>query len=316
MKPNKDNSFMPKKQKQGIIFSIGLAIGVVIAILIFIIVNLGNSNTTELDEKDIAYTENAYNSKEKSERDFKERDYEKRTKRTYNPSPFNPNTVTKTRLVEFGLSEKQASNVVNYVKAGGKFKKTEDLKKLYCMSGDLYNAISPYVQIPNQEKRETQTQNLKHSNSSQNPYSDNKYSAKPYEAKPEIKLDLNQSDSLDLQILRGIGPSYGKRIYIYGQKLGGYTEISQLKEVYGMTDSLYSMIVQHLKIEKANPRKININTATIKELSAHPYIDFYLAKAIIRLRIDLKNYTTIDQIRQIHLLDQKSYEKLIPYLEL
>ena len=60
MKPNKDNSFMPKKQKQGIIFSIGLAIGVVIAILIFIIVNLGNSYTTELDEKDIAYPENAY----------------------------------------------------------------------------------------------------------------------------------------------------------------------------------------------------------------------------------------------------------------
>jgi len=307
---------MPKKQKQGIIFSIGLAIGVVIAILIFIVVNLGNSNTTELDEKDIAYSESGNNSKDKSERDFKERDYPRKTKRTYNPSPFNPNTVTKTRLVEFGLSEKQASNFVNYVKAGGSFKKTEDLKKLYCMSEDLYNAISPYVEIPNQEKRDTRTQDLKPKNTNQKPNSDNSNISKPFATKPEIMLDLNQSDSLDLQILRGIGPSYGKRIYIYGQKLGGYTEISQLKEVYGMTDSLYNMISKHLKIEKANPRKLNINSATIKELSAHPYIDFYLAKAIIKLRIDLKNYTTIDQIRQIHLLDQKSYEKLIPYLEL
>jgi DNA uptake protein ComE-like DNA-binding protein len=83
-----------------------------------------------------------------------------------------------------------------------------------------------------------------------------------------------------------------------------------------MTDTLYNSIVPYLKIEKINPTKLNINTSTIKELSSHPYIDFYLAKAIIKFRIELNNYKSIDQLRQIHLLDQKTYEKLLPYLEL
>lgn len=316
MKFKKDDSFMPRKQKQGIIFFIGIGFGVVIAILVIALTFFNNRGKEEFNENDIVYSQSKDSSKAYKKREFEERDYTKKEKRTYKPFPFNPNTITKTQLIEFGLSEKQASNVVNYVIAGGSFKKKEDLKKLYCMSEDLYNAISPYVQIPNQEKRDIITQDLKPNNTNQKPNSYNSNISKPFATKPEMMLDLNQSDSLDLQILRGIGPSYGKRIYIYGQKLGGYTDISQLKEVYGMTDSLYNMISKHLKIEKANPRKININTATIKELSAHPYIDFYLAKAIIKLRIELKSFKSLDQIRPIHLLDQKSYEKLIPYLEL
>ncbi len=309
MKFNKDDSFMPKKQKQGIIFFIGIGLGVAIAIIVIIFSYFSNTGTAEFNESDILYSVNKDNSEGNNNKKYEERDYPSKTKRTYNPFPFNPNSITKTQLIEFGLSEKQASNIVNYVKAGGKFKETQDLKKLYCMTEDLYKAMSPYVRIPNQNNKDARKDNDNTSTSTNN-------IPKPFPTKPQIILDLNQSDSLDLQALRGIGPSFGKRIYVYGKKLGGYVEIVQLKEVYGMTDTLYNSIIQHLKIENTNPKKININSATIKELSSHPYIDFYLAKAIIKLRIELNNYKSLDQIRPIHILDQKSYEKLIPYLEL
>ena len=168
--------------------------------------------------------------------------------------------------------------------------------------------MSPYVRIPKKEETISQSPTTK------TEITISKSQIIP--SKPLIILDLNEADSLDFQILKGIGPSYARRIYIYGKKLGGYVKIEQIKEVYGMTDTLYNSIVPYLKIEKINPTKLNINTSTIKELSSHPYIDFYLAKAIIKFRIELNNYKSIDQLRQIHLLDQKTYEKLLPYLEL
>ena len=98
--------------------------------------------------------------------------------------------------------------------------------------------------------------------------------------------------------------------------MGGYVNLEQLKEVYGINDTLYQKIIPYLKLEKIEPKKININTATIKQLSSHPYIDFYLAKAIIKLRQEITIFKTLDQIRQVHLLNEKTYEKLLPYIEL
>ena len=83
-----------------------------------------------------------------------------------------------------------------------------------------------------------------------------------------------------------------------------------------MTDTLYEAIIPYLKINNPNPKKVNLNNSTIKQLSSHPYIDFYLAKAIVKLRSDLKSFKSIEEIKQIHLLDQETYNKLLPYLEL
>lgn len=297
---------MPKKQKQGIFLLYGIGIGVIITILLILFINISNSGTTKFDKDDIVNSGEKENSEKKYREKFKKDNYNSKTK--FKPFFFNPNDISKTKLIEFGLSERQANNFVNYVKAGGRFNSEQDLRKLYCMNDFLYNKMSPYVRIPKKEEIISQ------SPTSKTEITISKSHTIP--SKPLIILDINEADSLDFQILRGIGPSYAKRIYIYGKKLGGYVKMEQIKEVYGMTDTLYISIVQYLKIENVNPSKLNINTSTIKELSAHPYIDFYLAKAIIKLRIELNNYKSIDQLRQIHLLDQKTYEKLLPYLEL
>ena len=306
IKTEKTNSFMPKKQKQGIFLLYGIGIGVIITITIILFINISNSGTTKFDKDDIVNSEKK-EYPEKNHRDkFKKDNYNYKTK--FKPFFFNPNDISKTKLIEFGLSERQANNFVNYVKAGGRFYSKEDLKKLYCMNDFLYKRMSPYVRIPKKEETISQSPTTK------TEITISKSQIIP--SKPLIILDLNEADSLDFQILKGIGPSYARRIYIYGKKLGGYVKIEQIKEVYGMTDTLYNSIFPYLKIEKINPTKLNINTSTIKELSSHPYIDFYLAKAIIKFRIELNNYKSIDQLRQIHLLDQKTYEKLLPYLEL
>lgn len=302
MKKNK-STLLPKKQKQGIFLLIGIGLGVILMISILLVKNTKTPLITTLKERAVfeEKTDKAFVQNKDNTKNFYEKSQSKN--RSFNFRPFNPNTITKEELIGFGLSEKQASNFVNYTKAGGVFREKQDLKKLYFMNDYIYNLMSPYVIIPQNKPINT-------------PKSTNNFSQSNYSSKSTPIFDLNKADTIDLQALRGIGPFYSKRIYNYGQKLGGYVRIEQLKEVYGMTDSLYESIKPYLIIENPNPRKLNINTFTLKQLSSHPYIDFYLAKAIIKLRYDLKTFTSLEQIRQIHLLDDETYQKLLPYLEL
>ncbi|MBP1646378.1 MAG: hypothetical protein H6Q16_1956 [Bacteroidetes bacterium] len=293
MKPK--SPLILKKFKPGVFLLLGIGLGVVLMLVLLLFEN-GKTPIPITDKEKNTKKENVVFGENKTKFAIGERN-------TYKFQSFNPNNINKEQLMSFGLSPKQASIFVNYVNAGGRFKTKQDLKKLYFMTEDLYCQMSPYVVI----EPSTQTNNLSYSNT----YSKNKYISKP-----QPIFDLNKADTIDLQALKGIGPSYSRRIFKYGQKLGGYVRIEQLKEVYGMTDTLYLSIKPYLKINNPNPKKLNLNTSTIKELSSHPYIDFYLAKAIVKLRFDLKSFKSIEEIKQIHLLDQETYNRLIPYLEL
>ena len=134
-----------------------------------------------------------------------------------------------------------------------------------------------------------------------------------HEEKP-LMFDLNLVDSIDLQALRGVGPSYARRIIKYREKLGGYVRIEQLQEVYGMTKELYTEIIQHLTISETPTKKVNINSENIKELMQHPYIDYYLAKAIIEFHKTYGEFTSVEDLKKVHLIDDKTYTKLQPYI--
>jgi len=66
--------------------------------------------------------------------------------------------------------------------------------------------------------------------------------------------------------------------------LGGFTSPLQVKEVYGISDSLFLMIQWRLTADTAKVSRINLNTASETELSRHPYIGRYTARGIIFLQ--------------------------------
>lgn len=132
----------------------------------------------------------------------------------------------------------------------------------------------------------------------------------------DLILDLNTCDTLDLQLIRGIGPTFAKRISKYRTKLGGYVSVNQLKEVYGMDDKRYRSIAKHFTITNKIIKKININTMNIKEIASHPYIDYSLAKEIVVFRQNYGAFTDINQLKIIHLMDDTTFMKITPYIEL
>lgn len=203
---------------------------------------------------------------------------------------FNPNELTYNQCISLGLSSKQANIIVNYLGKGGKFRKKEDFKKIYSISESDYNALEPYIVIPNQ------------------PLSiDNKIN------KTEI-IELNSADSLTLIGISGIGPSYAKRILKYRTMLGGYCKIEQLKEVYGMTDELYNKISTKFSIDISKIKKININSATYKEIISHPYFDKTLTKSIVDVRSFNGNFSSIDELVKFKIVDSDVFEKVKNYI--
>ena len=103
-------------------------------------------------------------------------------------------------------------------------------------------------------------------------------------AKTDEMVELNSADTTRLKQLRGIGSGYAKMIVSYREKLGGFYKAEQLLEVYKFSDETYQKIKNQLQVDTTLIRKIKVNTATVKELKAHPYISYYQALSIVENR--------------------------------
>ncbi len=136
-----------------------------------------------------------------------------------------------------------------------------------------------------------------------------RYAAK---SRPSEPLDLNMADSTELVRLPGIGAATAMKIIRYRERLGGYTEISQLAEIEGLPDSLMKWFI----ITDTIPlRKIHVNTATLAELRRHPYLDFYQARAIVEYRNDRGVIKGPEQLSFMEEFTAQDLERLMPYLD-
>ncbi len=207
---------------------------------------------------------------------------------------FNPNTVTKEELKILGFPDRLVKGLLNYRTKGGEFRIKADVKKLYGMDSTFYKSLLPFIQLPERIVYEKRVAELK--------------------KKPGL-FDLNEADSAQFQQVYGIGPVLAKRIVKYRDRLGGFMRNDQLNEVYGL-DSL--VIAQLLKVSflpaNNSAKKLNINTADEKMLSSHPYFSKNIARAIVTYRFQHGNYLSVDDLRRINLIDEKTMTKIYPYL--
>ncbi len=214
------------------------------------------------------------------------------------PFEFDPNVIDSMTWLRLGVSSKTTQTIINYRVKGGKFRQPEDLKKIWGMSTILADQLMPYVRI---EK------SIEHS----------KFvpSTTRFEKKALPVIDLNYADSAMFELLPGIGPVLAARIVSYRKKLGGFITVMQLKEVWGLQDSVYQKIATRLEVNAGEVTKMDINTADWDKLKSHPYIGYSLAKTIIRYRNQHGKFKTLKDIQQILLIDEITYNKLENYFK-
>ena len=218
---------------------------------------------------------------------------------------FDPNTVDSTTLLHLGFKPWQAKNMLKYRAKGGKYRKKEDLKKLYGMTDSMYLALTPYIYI--KDSIVVDSARIDSVRTDSLPKWNN--------TKKDTILNLRTADTTELKLIRGIGSYRAKMIVRYREQLGGYAQVEQIMEARGMDKVIADSILPHFYIDSVVVNKIPINHIRPEVLQRHPYLNFEQAKAIYEYRRKHIRIKSAEELKKIKGLSPTDIEKIIIYLD-
>lgn len=135
----------------------------------------------------------------------------------------------------------------------------------------------------------------------------------PRHIKKDTTLDLNHTDTTELQFIRGIGRYTAMQIIRYREELGGYSSPNQL------TDEAFSKLrldtlLSHFTADSQDVQTIPVNSSSVERLQRHPYIRYQQAKAIYSLRRKRTRLNGMEDLKALPEFTEIELERLAPYL--
>lgn len=215
--------------------------------------------------------------------------------------PFNPNLITDYKGYTLGMSLEEIDRL-NAYRAGDKWvNSSEDFQLVTKISDSLLEKISPYFKFPDWVTSERSSSKTKVSNSIQKAFKD--------------KIDLNTATAQELTLVKGIGEVLSGRIVNYRNKIGGFVDDLQLKDIYGLNYELREEIQSHYTVKSQPEIKIlNINEASVLELSSIPYINYELAREIVNYRLLHERISNFEELSKIKEFPSEKIDRIALYL--
>ena len=216
----------------------------------------------------------------------------KQQKRDYVPKiyPFNPNFITDYKGYKLGMSVAEIDRLLAFRKENKYVNSPKEFQAVTKVSDSLLDAISPYFKFPDWVNNKKEFKDYK------------KYPNTAFAKKEKIVIiDINQASQEDLIKIYGIGEAISLRILKFKESLGGFVSMEQMKDVWGLSPEVIENLNTHFKVSTLpNVKKIDINNASIKELSLFPYFKYPLSKNIVTYRSmngDIKNIEDLTKIK-------------------
>ncbi len=188
--------------------------------------------------------------------------------------PFNPNFITDFKGYTLGMSLDEIDRLHRH-RAANKYVNTkEEFQEVTKVSDSLLDVIAPFFKFPEwtqknkSEKLEKTTPLNSH-----------------ISGKGIVLLDLNKATAADLQKINGIGEKLSARILKFRDRLGGFLIDDQLRDVYGLDEEVVQRALLRFTV-KSKPEivLINVNEASVDELSKLIYLQKDLAQRIVNYR--------------------------------
>lgn len=243
--------------------------------------------------------------------------YSSNTNKSAKKFPFDPNTSSVSTLVALGFPVYLAERIDKYRNKGGKFKKAEDLQKIYGFPPSLWRELAPFMQFPTSHSvTQHSAQNQEFPSTQKNPMvlpsADlNKTTFEKTNTKSKtIRFDLNSADTTQLKLLPGIGSGYAKRIITFRDRLGGFLQVSQVAETYQLSELAIQSITEQCFIQK-EIRKIALNRV---DKITHPYLTYAQANSLISYRKQHGFYKSEQDLHAVKTLDENTIQRILPYL--
>lgn len=221
------------------------------------------------------------------------------TKDTVKLFPFNPNYITDYKGYVLGMSPTELDRLFAYRKQKKFINSAAEFQRVTQVSDSLLAGIAPYFTFPRwTQNRQTVQRNT----------------AQPT-AKPRKVKDLNTATAEELKAISGIGDVLSQRIVKFRTRLGGFLVNEQLYDVYGLAPEVVGRALKRFQVQKPpSVEKIDINTATVKELSSIVYIHYTLAQQLIANRNTSGPYTSWSELEQVETFPVEKIERIKLYL--
>lgn len=181
------------------------------------------------------------------------------------------NNISEDILVRIGFSSKKSKTIINYKNSINGFNNKTQFGKIYLLNDSEVDFLKNHTVIKIQT------------------------------------INLNKASEEELRKVRGIGKVLSGRIVKYRDLLGGYYNINQLMEVYGVKKDDFLTIKNYFYIDTSDVDMILLPIATLDDLISHPYISEYLSKKIIneKSKGELKSLQDLREIINDEVLFQK-----------
>ncbi|MEP2238085.1 MAG: helix-hairpin-helix domain-containing protein [Maribacter sp.] len=220
--------------------------------------------------------------------------------------PFNPNFITDFKGYTLGMSVAEIDRLHVFRSKEEFVNSAKEFQDVTKVSDSLLDIISPYFKFPEW------TQNRKRKTAfKSNTFSpDNKL-------KKVVWKDLNTATAEELRQVSGIGEKLSARIIKFRDRLGGFLIEDQLQDVYGLEPDVVERALQQFKVvTKPNILKINVNTATVEELSKLIYLQKHVAQSIVNYRNLNGSINSLNELVKIEEFPSERINRIALYLSL
>lgn len=220
--------------------------------------------------------------------------------------PFNPNYITDFKGYALGMSVEEIDRLLAFRSKGAFVNSAAEFQEVTKVSDSLLKAISPYFKFPRW------TQNTKNKDEVVL-----KAHAKATDPVDVVIVDLNKATAAQLKQIKGVGEVLSSRIVKFRDRLGGFLVEDQLYEVYGLDKEVADVVLTRFKIvSRPNIEKININTASVSELSKLLYIQKHVAQNIVNYRNAKGSIDSFDELAKIEDFPTERIDRIALYLSL
>ena len=292
MKIFKSHFWYTKNQRNGILL---LLIIIIFLQLILHFKNFDSQQMVDLSQPKItSYNKQLDSLKKKSSK-----------KKKFKIYPFNPNYISDYKGYQLGMNVDEIDRLLAHREQRLYVNSAKEFQTITKISDSLLQKISPFFKFPEWVQKKNNNKN------NQQRYIPNSR----INVSEITTVDINKATLKDFTAIEGVDEYISERIIKYRSKLQGFSFKEQLFEVWGLDELIANKILSTFSIKnKPIIKKVNINTASFKEVLSNPYIDYELCIQIFDYKDEVAELQSISEIKNIEGFPIKKYNRIVLYL--
>ena len=226
-------------------------------------------------------------------------------KKKFKIYPFNPNYISDYKGYQLGMNVDEIDRLLAYREQRLYVNSAKEFQTITKISDSLLKKISPFFKFPEWVQKKNNNKN------NQQRYIPNSR----INVSEITTVDINKATLKDFTAIEGVDEYISERIIKYRSKLQGFSFKEQLFEVWGLDEQMANKILSTFSIKNIPIiKKVNINTASFKEVLSNPYIDYELCIQIFDYKDKVAELQSISEIKNIEGFPIKKYNRIVLYL--